>query len=172
MEPRYVKGTGIPKWHWPLTKRPELPRGKHQGAFGAVRKYDVHTGVDLYCSQGDIAFAVEPGVVIAVEIFTGPNADSPWWNETYAVLVRGKYTVLYGELEYAPFARVGDGVLAGEPIGRVGTVLKKDKGLPMTMLHLEMYRNGAAHSVWWRKGQPRPRGLMNPTLPLLHARKG
>ena len=33
------------------------------GGFGTKRKYDVHTGVDLYCEDGDDVYSIEDGVV-------------------------------------------------------------------------------------------------------------
>jgi hypothetical protein len=37
----------------------EIPTGNHFGAFGTTRKFDIHTGVDLYCNEGDEVFAME-----------------------------------------------------------------------------------------------------------------
>lgn len=108
------------------------------GQFGAVRKYDIHTGIDLYCEEGSIVSALEDGIVVAVEDFTGTKANSPWWNDTKAVLVEGKSGVIcYGEIE--PCVNVGDLIWAGDTIGKV---LKKNKGRPTTMLHLELYEKG------------------------------
>ena len=67
-------------WLWPLkATTPMFP--DEPGWFGAVRKSDIHTGIDLYCEQGTQIVAVEDGVVVHIEGFTGPNADdpSPWW---------------------------------------------------------------------------------------------
>ncbi len=75
--------------------------------------------------------------------------------------------VLYGELD--PDVEVGDAVARGESLGRVRTVLRHDKGLPMTMLHLELYATGARTSVWWRHGEPRPDALLDPTGRLVEA---
>lgn len=52
-----------------------------EGMFGAVRKYDIHTGVDLYCEEGSLVSEYEDGIVVAIEDFTGVKANSPWWNE-------------------------------------------------------------------------------------------
>ena len=111
-------------WNWPLPVRPEIPTGDHPGSFGAVRKHDVHTGVDLYCDPGTEVYAVEDGVVVEIEDFTGPKAESPWWHETQAILVEGESgVVLYGEVE--ALVEVGDKITTGQVVGKVKTVLKK-----------------------------------------------
>lgn len=149
---------------WPLRgMAPALPDGP--GAFGAVRRHDVHTGVDLYCPEGTEVIAVEAGVVVAVLPFTGPRADSPWWEDTDAVLVEGASgVVLYGEL--GPAVAVGDRCRAGDLLGHVVRVLRRDKGRPVAMLHLELYAPGAREPVWWLLGDDRPGPLRDPT-PLL-----
>lgn len=152
-----------PRWRWPLARRLHpVPASPSQGAFGALRRHDVHTGVDLYAEPGDAVFAVEAGVVVAIEEFTGARAGSPWWHDTLAVLIEGPSgVVLYGEL--APAVAVGARVARGELVGRVLTVLKNNKGLPMTMLHLELYEQGTRTSVWWHHDEPKPSGLRDPS---------
>jgi murein DD-endopeptidase MepM/ murein hydrolase activator NlpD len=178
-------------WSFPLRKCDwdlELPQGDHPGAFGAVRKFDIHTGVDLYCDEGTPVYAVEDGEVIAIEEFTGPNAESPWWHETLAVLVKGESGVVgYGEvsigfvptIENPPFIKVGELVKRGDLIGWTKQVLKKDKGKPMCMLHLELYLPKTTETVWWRKEgekanwwkDTKPPCLLDPTEKLLAARR-
>lgn len=91
-------------WTFPLEQWdgyiPKSQEG-HPGAFGAIRKYDIHTGVDLYVQQhnSNTVKAVEDGVVVSVVDFTGPAAESPWWNATKAILLEGKSGVVcYGEV--------------------------------------------------------------------------
>lgn len=133
-----------------------------EGKFGAIRKHDIHTGVDLYCDPGEAVYAIEDGVVVAVENFTGPKAGTPWWNDTQSVLIQSKSGVFcYGEIETRCW--VGQQVFEGDIIGTVLTVLKKDKGKPMTMLHLELYKHGTTESVVWNLGERKPKGLWNPT---------
>lgn len=98
-------------WLWPTDTKlmPDSP-----GHFASVRRHDVHTGVDLYAEEGTPARAVEDGVVISVENFTGPNADdpSPWWNDTQAVLIKGASgVVVYGEVTSQ--VKAGDTVRRG-----------------------------------------------------------
>jgi hypothetical protein len=42
-------------------------------------------------------------------------------------------------------------------------VLKKDKGLPMTMLHVELYEKGAREAVIWGLGDNQPQTLLDPS---------
>ena len=163
-------------WKFPLKGwTGQIPQDTHPGSFGAVRKFDVHTGVDLYCKEGTSFFAVENGVVVEIEVFTGPKAESPWWHETHAVLIGGPTGVIcYGEVETS--LKVGDKVLAGDELGTVKQVLKKDKGKPRCMLHFELYEQGAVETVWWKtdedaadRREDRPEGLLDPTAHLLNA---
>ncbi|MFO0629583.1 MAG: peptidoglycan DD-metalloendopeptidase family protein [Polyangiales bacterium] len=156
-------------WCWPLpgVSVAVLPAAGAPGAFGAVRRHDVHTGVDLHCGEGQAVHAVEDGVVVGVEDFTGPAAGSSWWLPTKAVLVEGASgVVLYGEV--VPEAAMVPGALVaqGDRVGRVTRVLRHDKGAPTTMLHLELYAAGARSSVWWRHGEPQPAALRDPTAHL------
>ena len=150
-------------WRWPLWCGPtSLPDGP--GQFGAVRKHDIHTGVDLYTYPGMPVLAVEDGVVVGIEIFTGPRAESPWWNETEALLVEGvSGVVCYGELAVQSGLEIGSKITQEQCLGCVKTVLKKDKGRPRTMLHFELYQHGTKETVWWRRGERRPVNLLDPS---------
>lgn len=143
-----------------------LPKEGDPGAFGAVRKHDIHTGVDIYCDADATVYAIERGVVVSVEMFTGQHADSPWWNDTWAILIRGDSgnVVCYGELEPANWIKEGCHVNHGELIGKIIPVLKKDKGVtPVNMLHFELYKPGTTKTVWWHHGDDRPEDLLDPT---------
>jgi len=148
---------------WPIPSvRKALPGPETQGYFGAIRKNDVHTGIDIYCEPDALVVAIEPGVVINIEKFTGASAGSPWWQETDAIWVKGQSgVVVYGEV--SSIVSVGQQVNAGEELGLVKTVLKKDKGLPMTMLHIELYSPSMTETVWWKHGEDRPETLLDPT---------
>lgn len=145
---------------WPLVGvPPQLPSG--EGTFGALRRHDVHTGVDLHCAAGTPVVAIEAGTVVAVLPFTGPAAESPWWEPTEAVLVEGASgVVVYGEV--APRVLPGAVLAMGDPIGTVVRVLRHDKGRPTAMLHLELLAPGARDVVWWRHGEPVPPVLRDP----------
>lgn len=147
-------------WLWPLECERCMP--DEPGRFAAVRKHDVHTGVDLYALVGSQVVAVEDGIVVAIENFTGPAAGSPWWLDTKAVLVEGSSGVVcYGEVD--PSVRVDELVRRGSLVGRVLEVLRRDKGRPRSMLHVELYEVGVRTTVVWALGQERPAGLLDPT---------
>jgi len=160
-------------WLWPFRgATPAVPRDG-PGKFGAVRKHDIHTGVDLYCDQGQPVQAVEAGTAVAILDFTGPKAGSHWWRDTRAVMVESaEHVVLYGEIQEAPGLAVGTTVQAGDLLGEVVRVLRQDRGLPTTMLHLELYALGVREPVWWRLGESQPVGLLDPTEWLLQAANG
>jgi murein DD-endopeptidase MepM/ murein hydrolase activator NlpD len=140
-------------------KQFQLP--DEQGQFGAVRKHDIHTGIDLYCEEGSEVFAIEDGIVISIENFTGEKAGSPWWSDTKAVLIESYSGVIcYGEVE--PLVNYGHLIKAGELVGRVKRVLKQDKGRPTSMLHLELYKHGTTKTVWWHLNENKPDELLDP----------
>ncbi len=142
----------------------EIPCGFHVGAFGAVRKFDVHKGIDLYAPHGSPVFSIEDGIVVDIRPFTGETLGYPWWNETQAVSVEGKSGVIvYGEIDSAKEIKKGMEVTTGTQLGTVLTVLKKDKGRPMSMLHLALHRHNVLSNGKWRNGLPQPSGLLDPT---------
>src|ERR1035437_6690863 len=148
----------------------KLPIGEELGAFGIIRKHDVHTGVDMYCEVGDDVVTMEDGVVVAVEFFTGPRVDMPWWNDTQAVAIKGKSGIInYGEVR--AYLEVGDEVKEGDLVGWVIPVLKKDKSkVPSTsMLHLELYTEYDGKWAMWEIGDEQPNNLSNPTSLLQNA---
>jgi hypothetical protein len=142
-----------------------LPAAGEPGAFGAVRKHDIHTGVDIYCDPWATVRTVEEGTVVAVEAFTGKIADSPWWNDTWAVLIEGASGVIcYGEISPNADFKPGTTLPWGFIVGNVLTVLKEDKGVtPTSMLHFELYRHGTKKTVWWHHGEEKPEELLDPT---------
>lgn len=143
-----------------------IPVGDDLGAFGVFRKHDRHTGVDLYCEQGDDVLAMEDGEIIAIEWFTGPSVNMPWWNDTMAVAVKGEHGIInYCELLPNPELKVGDKIIQGTLIGLITPVLKVDKGkVPSTsMLHLELYSEYNGEWVMWELDQSQPKNLLDPT---------
>jgi len=139
-----------------------LPLAPHPGAYGVQRKNHVHEGIDLYCPAGTQVQAVEAGRVVAILPFTGAQAGSDWWENTDAVLVEGASgVVVYGEI--APACKTGDMLAAGDTVGHVVTVLKKDKGRPMAMLHLELHAHGAREAPEWPSPDKKPATLRDPT---------
>lgn len=151
-------------WSSPLRPMPPLPAAGSPASFGAARRYDVHTGVDLHCPEGTPVYAVEEGLVVAIVPFTGPDAESPWWRSTRAVLVEGSSgVVLYGEVNPSKALSLGSSVATGEVVGHVTRVLREDKGKPTTMLHLELYVPGTREPLWWLLDESCPAPLRDPT---------
>lgn len=117
-----------------------IPVGDHVGAYQAVRKHDTHMGVDIYGVYGEPVYAMQDGVIESCDQFTGPEIGMPWWNTTYQVTVNtGDQSILYGEV-YPNFSVVTPNavICKSEIIGWLIPVLRRNKGRPMTMLHLEL----------------------------------
>lgn len=150
--------------------RDYIPRFYEPGAFGAIRKFDIHEGVDIYTHDGADVYPVEEGVVTAVYEFTGNNANCSWWNPTWCIKVKGKSGVVtYGELEKPRDGiRVGKKVYPCLCIGHVTPVLKPEKYRPdirnhsVAMLHLEL-RTETCHLDGWKLDGQRDRKLLDPT---------
>lgn len=147
---------------WPLPGFREIPEKGSPGSFGAIRHYDIHTGIDLYVPVGTPVLSVEAGIVTNVLPFTGPEASSPWWLPTKAIMVQGEHTICYGEIE--PVVSIGEAVEPGQQIGSILQVLRTDKGNnPVSMLHFELYMKGTLEPIWWYLDTPKPECLLEPT---------
>lgn len=164
------------RWRFPLGERRCVPSGDHPGAFGFSRKFDVHTGVDLYCDveKENPVFAVETGTVVKVGCFTGSSDNTPWWNDTKYMMVEGASGVVnYGEILPHEHIRVGMSVSYGQEIGKVVPVLREGKERPdipghsRAMLHIELYKHGVRDCDVWKHGEPQPKDLLDPTSLLL-----
>lgn len=151
-----------------------FPINNHPGAFGYRRKYDIHTGIDLYCEEGTSVYAIETGQVVAYKVFTGKLVKMPWWRQTYALLVRSKNRyILYGEMKRDRRIRCGDIVDCGQFLGEAIPVLYKKKirkdipGHSHCMLHLEQYSLDYSPDMGWIEWtDKKPDFLIDPT-PLL-----
>lgn len=157
----------------PLNPMPDVPVGKHYGAFGIERKYERHSGVDLYCNHGDSVFAIESGKVVEINWFTGPIVNTPWWNNTQCVCIEGDSGVIvYGEVKPSKYIHVGYFVDQDEHIAEIEQVLKKDKGKPLSMLHVMLLKHGfkEADTHEWKLGEEKPEWLLDPTPILIQAR--
>lgn len=142
-----------------------LPPKDGVGDFGSRRSFYHHPGIDLYCGFNQQIVAIEDGIVTNIECFTGPNAtpESPWWNETWSIIIEGKSGALgYCEIEPSHFIEVGLRIDAGEVIAKVVPVLKRDKGNGTTMLHFEQYVPGTTEHVTWVLDTEKPSQLLNP----------
>ena len=146
------------KKYYPLENKQNIPPSAE---FGAIRKHDIHTGIDLHSPEGSKVFSIEDGEVLKIDCFTGTKAGSPWWEETDYIGVGGNSGyILYGEV--SSFVQVGQKVKAGDLIGTVKRVLKKDKGLPVSMLHLEHYAEFVENPFSWEINERQPSKLLNP----------
>lgn len=165
------------KWHFPLPHNscPGIPIKNHPGAFGAIRKYDHHCGVDLYCPEGTPVLAVEDGEIIIVEDFTGSKAGCPWWLDTMAVKVASPSgTICYGEIIPDVTSITGSKVHKGQRLGTVTSVLRPGKERPdilghsRSMLHLQMYTRGTTYrdDNWTKEGRL-PDNIIDPTPMIL-----
>jgi len=179
----YEKIDNAFQWISPVSECNGIPVGKHPGAFGVQRKYSKHCGVDLYVKDNVTVHAMEPGKIVAIEPFTGAQDNSPWWNNTECVLIRGHSgrTICYGEITTSnlnPPLRVGQFVTRGQYIGNVIPVLKEGKERPdipghsRCMLHIELYKNKTnVPSDGWDKTKDIV-GLTDPTPFLLDFSNG
>lgn len=148
-----------------------IPTGDHPGAFGAIRKHDVHTGVDLYFKEDD-DLSVRPfeaGTIVSMGYFTGAILNMPWWNDTHYVTILGKSGfILYGEINLSHKIRIGKWVDTDDLLGYIKPVLPQNKVRPDIphhsnyMLHVELYKEWRGWVVW-ELGQPKPEQLLDPT---------
>jgi phosphopantothenoylcysteine decarboxylase len=161
------------RWQFPLRRCNGIPINHHPGAFGFHRKKNHHTGVDLYCKDGEQVFAVEDGVVVKYDVFTGPSVGHDWWEETHGLMVEGASGVInYGEI--ASNLKEGSLIRRGQEVGNVKRVLFKDRQRPdipghsTSMLHFELYRHGTRDYADWHDPEKNP-DLLDPTPYLMQA---
>lgn len=158
-------------YHPPLIPMPDIPMCLHYGTFLVKRRFDVHTGVDLYAPVGADVYAIEDSDVVSIRAFTGTEAECPHWNETWCVDLEGYSGIFsYGEIKADPNLKVGDQVKKGQIIGQVLQVLKKDKGKAMSMLHFAIHSHGWKYLVK-DQGDPKQEHFfdmqLDPTLLLM-----
>lgn len=138
--------------------------------FGFRRKYHTHEGYDVYCHDGSLVYPMTNGTIVNIRPFTGPAAGHPHWNDTMCVMVNHGHhigVINYGEVMPLDGIKVGDYLQPGVPFAKVRQVLLKDKGRPMSMLHVERYQSGVIMPIpEWGVNDPRPSHLLDPT-PLL-----
>lgn len=136
------------RWNWPFmlgAACPGVPVDNHPGSFGFQRKHSKHTGVDLYVQEGTIVQSMQPGKVLGIEHFTGPQDGSPWWLDTDCVLIESPSGVIcYGEIEVFEKLYPGYKVKEFETIGTIKRVVKDlpknpPYGHKPSMLHVELY---------------------------------
>lgn len=164
------------RWTFPISPCNGIPINHHPGAFGFHRSKNHHTGVDLYCRDGQEVRAVEDGTIVKIDVFTGPSLGHTWWEETYGIMVEGKSGVVnYGEVHKPGWDTVvGSTVCRGEVFAHVKRVLFENKYRPdipghsTSMLHLELYKSGTREFADWHNPQKNPT-LLDPTPYLMSA---
>jgi murein DD-endopeptidase MepM/ murein hydrolase activator NlpD len=147
---------------WPIDVTPVLPDLGVRRDFGSARNWSYHSGIDLYCPSNTPVRAMEDGEVVAVEHFTKPDAQSPGYNNTWAVLIYGiSGTLVYGEIW--PQVEQYSKIKSGQIIGHTLPIFKRSK---LAMLHFERYDCLVHQTGLWRLQEEPPSGLVNPR-PLL-----
>ena len=145
---------------FPLRQRPEKDYKTCPRAFGCPRDKGrrKHAGCDLYAAIGTEVLAVEDGEIIQPVYF--------FYLGTYALEVKhaSGIVVRYGEIKREtprPW-KAGDKVSAGEVLGYVGQL----QGLPMAMLHFELYEGSGHGPLTTREsaGFQRRSDLVDPTV--------
>ncbi len=128
----------------------------HSGAryFGARRDSGkrLHAGCDLLAPKGTQIYAIADGTLVRPEYY--------FYSATHAVEIRhGNYIVRYGEIMPGSYTG-GTTVKKGQPICKVGRLSSGS-----SMLHFEMYSNGASSAKLTTGQGPYKRraDLMNPT---------
>lgn len=164
------------RWHFPLLQCSGVPVNYHPGAFGFHRRKNHHTGVDLYTHDGAPVRAVEDGIVVNIDDFTGPKVGDSWWHDTQAIQVEGSSGVVtYGEIVPLRDLHTGKRIRRGEVIAHVKRVLLDGKERPdipghsPSMLHMELYKHGAREFAGWRHEVSKNPLLLDPTPYLLDA---
>ncbi len=164
------------RWDFPIGICSGIPINHHPGAFGFKRRRNIHTGVDLYTREGEHVRAVENGVIVRIDQFTGSALGTPFWLDTWAVMVEGASGVVnYGEIIPCADLQVGDHVMRHEVLGKVTPVLKPGKlrpdipGHSTSMLHFELYDHGSREFAHWHT-DAKDDNLLDPTVSLIKSR--
>ena len=149
-----------------------IPTYKEPGSFGFKRKYEIHNGVDIYCKDGSDVFAVEDGIVVDIKPFTGKQNGTDWWNDTWAICVKGKSGVVcYGEMEEQFNFKIGDTIKTNDCIGKIKAVLPEHKIRKdirhhnNAMLHIQLFKDyeNDEQLADWYPNQERNKFLLDPT---------
>jgi len=147
----------------------------HPGWFGAKRKYDIHTGVDLYCNPQELVYPFEEGEIVDIGYFTGPKVNSTWWKESKYISIKGKSgIILYGELAPNKNIQLGQKVKTTDNIAKVVRILNHPptNSVPdhkMDMLHIELLKNKNTYNNWENE-LSKPNGLKDPSVYIYNAK--
>ena len=144
-----------------------IPYYNEPGSFGFKRKYEIHNGVDIYCKDGS-----EVSVVVDIKPFTGKQNGTNWWNDTWAICIKGHSGVVcYGEMEEQFNFKIGDEVKANSVIGKIKAVLPEYKrrldirNHNNAMLHIQLFKDyeNDEQLADWYPNQERNKFLLDPT---------
>jgi murein DD-endopeptidase MepM/ murein hydrolase activator NlpD len=147
---------------FPLRFRPKESYHEHPRCFGNAREGGnrSHAGCDLYAPPGTDILAVEDGIVL--------RTGYQFYLSSIAIYIEHASGVIrYCELgEISESLKIGSTVRAGQVIAKIG----KLQGLPLSMLHLEMYSGTVSGPLSNFQVPPydRRKDLMDPT-PFLDA---
>lgn len=177
-----------PNWHWEGREQDPLwewkkdwenqcigfPSEKHPGCFGFKRKHHYHEGIDFYVPLGHRIYSGWDGQIVSVFQLTGAAVGSDWWEDSWACMIQSdSYYWMLGELSFETIiVHPGENIRKGQFIGCVGKVLKKDKGRPQTMLHLQCHTLNSQQDDWaalWSDYKQKPNGLIDPTVCLMQS---
>jgi len=167
-------------WPVPNSYSKKIPNKGANGSFWEDRGDRRHCGIDIYAPKNSNVISIENGKVMNIELFTSPNILS-YWNLTKYVLIKCNDNLYFKYAELGDITvNVGQIINAGDPIGKVGTVLKKNKisnkspkyiqeikkNKNHSMLHFEVYnlvplKNKQYLGGNWF-GDKKPKHLLNP----------
>lgn len=146
----------------------------HPGRFGARRKYDIHSGIDLYeySNTSRPVTAFEDGKIVHIGPFTGKKAGCDWWEDSDCICIKGKSGIIvYGEVLVNENLKIGQKVITKETIAWIVQILKHPPktnipGHSMKMLHVELLSPDAPEPFisGWGLDQERPKYLKDPTI--------
>jgi hypothetical protein len=105
--------------------------------------------VHLYVADGTPVIAIEAGYVVKLGLFTGATVGTPWWNETWAVLIEGAHGgICYGEIQPAAWLRESLTLAdVSERSGLMGLLLWSDRpnsSLGVVASHRARRRSGCS----------------------------
>jgi murein DD-endopeptidase MepM/ murein hydrolase activator NlpD len=141
-------------WPVPESYSKKLPAQGQPGSFWENRNDRFHCGIDIYAPQNSKVVAIKSGTVLDCGLFTN-SSTVHYWNKTYFATIFCSDELIIKYCELGSLAvQSGDTLLAGELIGRVGSVLDASKitekdpayiqALKTTgnnsMLHLEVFQ--------------------------------
>ena len=117
---------------------------QHPRSFGTKRsKGRTHAGCDLYAPLGSPVIAITDGRVIESGIF--------YLGTSQVTIHHGSLGVIrYGEIETGSAPKIGSLIVAGQQIGKIGSL---GKGIH-PMLHIEHYSGNATGSLTNLKNAP------------------